>query len=212
MRENARAKAPPSPGRRPYRDRPSRRVRLPGLGPRGLGGDRTVRFERGAWFCDCPALIPRATHRPSAQQYVEQDDCDCHAECQKSNDHQSAACRGRRVSFDHPHRVRPGARTYCIVERNVGISDAAVSAHHRPSRAVVLFQDCDPSEPPEPTSSDVAQVGARDTGRTAATAHAHTRKVRDVRGVVCVVRWGPFSSRSKSRELSPEIGRDARSN
>jgi hypothetical protein len=118
---------------------------------------------------------------PSARQYVEQNDCDREAEHQNSNDRQCAALRGRRVCFYHPHRVRIGARTDCIVERNIGISDAAVSAHHGPSRAVVPFQDRDPSEPPEPTSPDVGQVGSRDTGMTA-TADAHTRKVRDVRG------------------------------
>jgi hypothetical protein len=126
--------------------------------------------------------MPRATGRPSAQQCVEHDDRDRNAECQESDDHECAARRGRRVCFHYPHRARVGPRTDRIVERNVGISQAAVSAHHGPSRAVVLFQDRDPSEPPEPTLADVGQVGTRDTGRTAtATADAHTRKVRQVR-------------------------------
>ena len=107
-----------------------------------------VTWDPDGWPCGC-----------SAQQYVEQDDCDRNAECQESDDHECAARRGRRVCFHYPHRARVGPRTDRIVERNVGISQAAVSAHHGPSRAVVLFQDRDPSEPPSRPLPMSARLG-----------------------------------------------------
>src|SRR5512132_1270821 len=107
--------------------------------------------------------IPGAACPLSVQQYVKHDDRDRNAECQKAGDRECAARRSRQVCFHTPHRARIGARTDRVVQRNVGISDAAVSAHHGPSRAVVLFQDRDAPEPPEPTLADVGQVGTRDT-------------------------------------------------
>jgi hypothetical protein len=171
---------------------------------RRIGEDLIVAHVRGD--TNRKATIPRAIDRPSAQQHVEQDDYDRNAECQESDDHRCAARRGRRVCFHHPQRARIGARTDRIVERNVGISQAAVSAHHGPSRAVVLFQDRDPSEPREPTSADVGQVGTRDTGRTA-TADAHTRKVREVQGgrLRCGVQFSPSRSPDSTHSTSRKI-------
>jgi hypothetical protein len=182
----------------------SRRNRFTEAGGAGYATKDAPKATPSCCAWRAPAEKSQGAVVPSAQQHVEHDDCDRDAERENSNDRQRPLRRGRRVRFDHPHRARIGARTDRIVERNVGVSQAAVSAHHGPSRAVVLFQDRDPSEPPEPTLADVSQVGTRDTGRTA-TADAHTRKVRQVRAARLRREIGRVRGRASAGRVEPRF-------
>jgi hypothetical protein len=114
-----------------------------------------------------------------AGQHVEQHERDPQDQRHGSNDQQDVTRRGR-PRFHYPHGVWLDPVPDLLVERNVGVLDAAVSSDHRPNSAFAPFEHRNPSEPPEPTSADVSQVGGGDTGRTAttaSTADAHMCKV-----------------------------------